>query len=43
MGYPVEYIISSKIILGYGINRRDPNFISFKRYGIKFKTGYFTG
>ena len=37
------YIISSNIILGYSMGRRDPNFIPFKRYGIKFKTGYPTG
>ena len=43
MGYPVGYIISSGIILGYNINRRDPDPISFKRYGIKFETGYPTG
>ena len=42
MEYPVEYTISSDIILEYNMNRRDPNFISFKRYGIKFKTGYST-
>ena len=43
MGYPVGYIISSDMVLGYNMNRRDPNFISFKRYGIKFKTRYPTG
>ena len=43
MGYFVEYIISSGIILEYDINKRDPKLISFKRYGIKFKTGYPTG
>ena len=43
MEYPVEYIIPSGIVLGYGIDRRDPKFISFERYGIKFKTGYPTG
>ena len=43
MGYPVGYIISSGIILGYNIGRRDPDSISFKRYRIKFKTGYSTG
>ena len=43
MGYPVGYTILSDIILGYSINRRDPKPISFKRYGIKFKTGYSTG
>ena len=43
MGYPVEYSISSGIILGYNIDRRDPDPISFKRYKIKFKTGYSTG
>ena len=43
MGYPVGYIILSDMILGYGMDRRDPNPISFKRYGIKFKTGYPTG
>ena len=43
MGYPVRYTISSGIVLGYSIGRRDPNSISFERYGIKFKTGYFTG
>ena len=40
MGYPVRYIISSDIVLEYNMDRRDPNFISFKRYEIKFKTGY---
>ena len=40
MGYPVGYTISSNIILGYNMDRRDPNSISFKRYEIKFKTGY---
>ena len=39
MEYPVEYTISSDIILRYNMNRRDPNSISFKRYGIKFETG----
>ena len=43
MEYPVGYIISSDIVLGYSMDRRDPNSISFKRYEIKFKTGYFTG
>ena len=43
MGYPVEYPIPSGIILKYNINRRDSNLISFKRYKIKFKTGYPTG
>ena len=43
MGYSVGYIIPSGIILGYSINRRNPNLISFKRYEIKFKTGYPTG
>ena len=43
MGYSVGYIISSDIILGYSIDRRDSKFIPFKRYEIKFKTGYFTG
>ena len=40
MGYPVGYIILSDIILRYNMNRRDSRFISFKRYEIKFKTGY---
>ena len=40
MGYPVGYIILSDMILKYSIGRRDPSSISFKRYGIKFKTGY---
>ena len=39
MGYPVGYIMSSGMVLGYGMGRRDPKFISFKRYGIKFETG----
>ena len=43
MGYPVGYTIPSGIILRYNMSRRDPNPISFKRYGIKFKTGYPTG
>ena len=43
MEYPVGYPISSDIILEYNISRRDPDFISFKRYEIKFKTGYSTG
>ena len=43
MKYPVEYIISSNIILGYDMGRRDPHSISFERYEIKFKTEYFTG
>ena len=43
MRYPVEYTISSDIILGYGMDRRDPKFISFKKKEIKFKTGYLTG
>ena len=42
MGYPVGYSILSGIILRYSIDRRDPDPISFKRYGIKFKTGYLT-
>ena len=42
MEYPVEYTILSDIVLRYNINRRDPKFISFKRYEIKFKTGYST-
>ena len=37
------YLILSGIVLGYGMGRREPDFISFKRYGIKFKTGYPTG
>ena len=40
MGYPVGYTIPSGMVLGYGMGRRDPNPISFKRYGTKFKTGY---
>ena len=40
MGYSVGYIILSNIILGYDMDRRDPSFISFERYEIKFKTGY---
>ena len=43
MGYPVGYTISSNIILEYDMGRRNPSFISFKRYEIKFKTGYPTG
>ena len=43
MEYPVEYTISSSIILGYNMGRRDSKPISFKIYGIKFKTGYPTG
>ena len=43
MGYPVGYTIPSNIVLGYNIGRRDSKFISFKRYRIKFKTGYPTG
>ena len=43
MGYLVEYIILSDMVLGYGMGRRDPNFISFKRYEIKSETGYSTG
>ena len=43
MGYPVGYTILSDIVLGYSIGRRDPNLISFKRYEIKFETGYLTG
>ena len=43
MGYPVGYTIPSGIILGYSMDRRDSNFISFKRYEIKFKIGYPTG
>ena len=40
MGYRVGYIILSDIILEYDMGRRDPKHISFKRYGIKFKTEY---
>ena len=40
MKYPVEYTISSDMVLEYSIDRRDPDFISFKRYEIKFKTIY---
>ena len=40
MKYPVGYIILSDMILGYNMDRRDSKFISFKRYRIKFKTGY---
>ena len=43
MGYPMGYTILSNIILGYNMGRRDSSSISFKRYGIKFKTGYSTG
>ena len=43
MGYPVGYSILSGMVLGYDIGRRDPDPISFKRYGTKFKTGYPTG
>ena len=43
MEYPVGYIILSNIVLRYDMGRRDPNAISFERYGIKFKTGYSTG
>ena len=43
MEYPVGYPIPSGIVLGYNINSRDPDSISFKRYEIKFKTGYSTG
>ena len=43
MEYPVGYIILSNMVLRYSIDRRDPKFIYFKRYGIKFKTGYPTG
>ena len=43
MEYPVEYPIPSGMILRYNIDRRDPNSISFKRYGIKFETEYPTG
>ena len=43
MGYPVGYPIPSDMVLGYNMDRRDPNPISFKRYEIKFKTGYPTG
>ena len=43
MGYPVGYIISSGMVLGYGMGRRDSKPISFERYGIKLKTGYPTG
>ena len=42
MEYPVGYTISSDIVLGYSISRRDSKFISFKRYKIKFKTEYST-
>ena len=40
MKYSVEYTIPSNIVLGYSMNRRDPSFISFERYEIKFKTEY---
>ena len=40
MEYPVEYIILSGIVLEYSMGRRNSNSISFKRYKIKFKTGY---
>ena len=43
MEYPVGYTISSDMILGYNMDRRDPKPISFKRYRIKFETGYPTG
>ena len=43
MEYPVEYIILSDMILGYDMDRTDSNPISFKRYRIKFETGYPTG
>ena len=43
MKNPVGYIISSDIVLGYDMGRRDPKSISFERYGIKSKTGYPTG
>ena len=43
MGYPLGYTILSDIILRYNINKRNPKSISFKRYEIKFKTGYPTG
>ena len=43
MGYPVGYPILSGILLGYNIDRRDSDPISFKRYEIKFKTGYLIG
>ena len=43
MEYPVEYTISSDMVLGYNMGRRDPKPISFKRYGTKFETGYPTG
>ena len=43
MGYPVGYTISSGMVLGYNMDRRDPDSISFKRYKIKFKMGYSTG
>ena len=43
MRYPVGYPISSGIILKYNMDRRDSDSISFKRYEIKFKTGYPTG
>ena len=42
MEYPAGYIISNDIILRYSISRRDPKFISLKRYEIKFKSGYLT-
>ena len=43
MGYPVEYTIPSDMVLKYSIDRRDSKLISFKKYRIKFKTGYPTG
>ena len=43
MGYPVEYTISSGIILGYDMDRRDPKSISFERYRTKLKMEYSTG
>ena len=42
MKYPIKYTISSDIVLKYNMGRRDPKFISFKRYKIKFKTEYST-
>ena len=43
MKYLVKYTILSNIVLEYSMDRRDSKFISFKRYEMKFKTGYFTG
>ena len=40
MKYPVEYIISSDMVLKYSMDRMNSKFISFIRYKIKFKTGY---